>query len=151
MQTWSLVSLCVLLGLAVRWGVSLNSYSGRKCEVYRLHAAPLSAQYYTADYLSGYSVFFTHIRVVLLAVFGYMLSVRDVSRVPINQTKSFFSSRGGENSHVWRLRGSKALARSDIQPPCAGMVSLSLFTPWSKLENANNVQAADKRRDSFGF
>ncbi|KAK5869619.1 hypothetical protein PBY51_024322 [Eleginops maclovinus] len=28
MQTWSLVSLCVLLGLAVRWGVSLNSYSG---------------------------------------------------------------------------------------------------------------------------
>ncbi|XP_010788819.1 dolichyl pyrophosphate Man9GlcNAc2 alpha-1,3-glucosyltransferase-like isoform X1 [Notothenia coriiceps] len=28
MQTWSLVSLCVLLGLAARWGVSLNSYSG---------------------------------------------------------------------------------------------------------------------------
>ncbi|XP_029284686.1 dolichyl pyrophosphate Man9GlcNAc2 alpha-1,3-glucosyltransferase [Cottoperca gobio] len=28
MQTWSLVSLCVLLGVTVRWGVSLNSYSG---------------------------------------------------------------------------------------------------------------------------
>ncbi|XP_024135173.1 dolichyl pyrophosphate Man9GlcNAc2 alpha-1,3-glucosyltransferase [Oryzias melastigma] len=28
MQTWSLVSICVLLGVAVRWGVSLNSYSG---------------------------------------------------------------------------------------------------------------------------
>ncbi|KAK5906958.1 hypothetical protein CesoFtcFv8_004858 [Champsocephalus esox] len=28
MQTWSLVSLCVLIGLVVRWGVSLNSYSG---------------------------------------------------------------------------------------------------------------------------
>lgn len=31
MQTWSLVSICVLLGVVVRWGVSLNSYSGRKC------------------------------------------------------------------------------------------------------------------------
>ncbi|XP_034737883.1 dolichyl pyrophosphate Man9GlcNAc2 alpha-1,3-glucosyltransferase [Etheostoma cragini] len=28
MQTWSLVSMCVLLGIVVRWGVSLNSYSG---------------------------------------------------------------------------------------------------------------------------
>ncbi|CAG11585.1 unnamed protein product [Tetraodon nigroviridis] len=28
MQTWSLVSICVLLGVVVRWGVSLNSYSG---------------------------------------------------------------------------------------------------------------------------
>ncbi|XP_013869737.1 dolichyl pyrophosphate Man9GlcNAc2 alpha-1,3-glucosyltransferase [Austrofundulus limnaeus] len=28
MQTWSLVSISVLLGVAVRWGVSLNSYSG---------------------------------------------------------------------------------------------------------------------------
>uniref|UniRef100_A0A7N8XYL1 Alpha-1,3-glucosyltransferase n=1 Tax=Mastacembelus armatus TaxID=205130 RepID=A0A7N8XYL1_9TELE len=28
MQTWSLVSICVLLGVAVRWAVSLNSYSG---------------------------------------------------------------------------------------------------------------------------
>ncbi|KAE8293939.1 Dolichyl pyrophosphate Man9GlcNAc2 alpha-1,3-glucosyltransferase [Larimichthys crocea] len=28
MQTWSLVSVCVLLGVVVRWGVSLNSYSG---------------------------------------------------------------------------------------------------------------------------
>lgn len=31
MQTWSLASICVLLGIAVRWGVSLNSYSGMKC------------------------------------------------------------------------------------------------------------------------
>uniref|UniRef100_A0A1A8NNV4 Alpha-1,3-glucosyltransferase n=5 Tax=Nothobranchius TaxID=28779 RepID=A0A1A8NNV4_9TELE len=30
MQTWSLVSICVLLGVVVRWGVSLNSYSGAK-------------------------------------------------------------------------------------------------------------------------
>uniref|UniRef100_A0A672J6I5 Alpha-1,3-glucosyltransferase n=1 Tax=Salarias fasciatus TaxID=181472 RepID=A0A672J6I5_SALFA len=28
MQTWCLVSISVLLGVAVRWGVSLNSYSG---------------------------------------------------------------------------------------------------------------------------
>ncbi|XP_042272698.1 dolichyl pyrophosphate Man9GlcNAc2 alpha-1,3-glucosyltransferase [Thunnus maccoyii] len=28
MQTWSLVSICVLLGVVVRWGVSLTSYSG---------------------------------------------------------------------------------------------------------------------------
>nr|XP_019954035.1 PREDICTED: dolichyl pyrophosphate Man9GlcNAc2 alpha-1,3-glucosyltransferase [Paralichthys olivaceus] len=28
MQTWSLVSICVLLGVVVRWGVSLNPYSG---------------------------------------------------------------------------------------------------------------------------
>lgn len=28
MQTWSLVTLSVLLGVAVRWGVSFNSYSG---------------------------------------------------------------------------------------------------------------------------
>ncbi|KAL7396565.1 hypothetical protein ABVT39_007940 [Epinephelus coioides] len=28
MQTWSLVSISVLLGVVVRWGVSLNSYSG---------------------------------------------------------------------------------------------------------------------------
>ncbi|XP_060890332.1 dolichyl pyrophosphate Man9GlcNAc2 alpha-1,3-glucosyltransferase [Labrus mixtus] len=28
MQTWSLVSICVLLGVVTRWGVSLNSYSG---------------------------------------------------------------------------------------------------------------------------
>ncbi|XP_070688600.1 dolichyl pyrophosphate Man9GlcNAc2 alpha-1,3-glucosyltransferase [Pempheris klunzingeri] len=28
MQTWTLVSLSVLLGVVVRWGVSLNSYSG---------------------------------------------------------------------------------------------------------------------------
>ncbi|KAM6920897.1 dolichyl pyrophosphate Man9GlcNAc2 alpha-1,3-glucosyltransferase [Xenentodon cancila] len=28
MQTWSLVSICVLLGVVVRWGVSLSSYSG---------------------------------------------------------------------------------------------------------------------------
>lgn len=28
MQTWSLVSVCVLLGVVVRWGISLNSYSG---------------------------------------------------------------------------------------------------------------------------
>ncbi|XP_071781756.1 dolichyl pyrophosphate Man9GlcNAc2 alpha-1,3-glucosyltransferase [Centroberyx gerrardi] len=28
METWSLVSICVLLGLTARWGVSLNSYSG---------------------------------------------------------------------------------------------------------------------------
>ncbi|KAM7388131.1 hypothetical protein PAMP_024330 [Pampus punctatissimus] len=28
MQTWSLVSICVLLGVVVRWGVSLKSYSG---------------------------------------------------------------------------------------------------------------------------
>ncbi|KAK2908123.1 dolichyl pyrophosphate Man9GlcNAc2 alpha-1,3-glucosyltransferase isoform X1 [Channa argus] len=28
MQTWSVVSICVLLGIVVRWGVSLNSYSG---------------------------------------------------------------------------------------------------------------------------
>lgn len=28
MQTWSLVSICVLLGITARWGVSLNSYSG---------------------------------------------------------------------------------------------------------------------------
>ncbi|XP_030583494.1 dolichyl pyrophosphate Man9GlcNAc2 alpha-1,3-glucosyltransferase [Archocentrus centrarchus] len=28
MQTWSLVSICVLLGISARWGVSLNSYSG---------------------------------------------------------------------------------------------------------------------------
>ncbi|XP_054458778.1 dolichyl pyrophosphate Man9GlcNAc2 alpha-1,3-glucosyltransferase isoform X2 [Anoplopoma fimbria] len=28
MQTWSLASVCVLLCLVVRWGVSLNSYSG---------------------------------------------------------------------------------------------------------------------------
>ncbi|XP_041861219.1 dolichyl pyrophosphate Man9GlcNAc2 alpha-1,3-glucosyltransferase [Melanotaenia boesemani] len=28
MHTWSLVSICVLLGVVVRWGVSLNSYSG---------------------------------------------------------------------------------------------------------------------------
>ena len=31
MQTWSLVSICVLIGVVVRWGVSLNSYSGMKC------------------------------------------------------------------------------------------------------------------------
>lgn len=31
MQTWSLVSICVLLGVVVRWSVSLNSYSGMKC------------------------------------------------------------------------------------------------------------------------
>lgn len=31
MQTWSLVSICVLLGVVVRWGVSLNSYSGMLC------------------------------------------------------------------------------------------------------------------------
>ncbi|XP_076026316.1 dolichyl pyrophosphate Man9GlcNAc2 alpha-1,3-glucosyltransferase [Genypterus blacodes] len=30
MQTWSLVSICVLLGLLVRWGVSFNSYSGAR-------------------------------------------------------------------------------------------------------------------------
>uniref|UniRef100_A0A3P8SVM3 Alpha-1,3-glucosyltransferase n=1 Tax=Amphiprion percula TaxID=161767 RepID=A0A3P8SVM3_AMPPE len=30
MQTWSLVSICVLLGVVVRWGVSLNSYSAGK-------------------------------------------------------------------------------------------------------------------------
>lgn len=29
MPNWSIVSLCVLLGVVVRWGVSLNSYSGR--------------------------------------------------------------------------------------------------------------------------
>lgn len=34
MQTWSLVSICVLLGIVVRWGVSLNSYSGRCVQVY---------------------------------------------------------------------------------------------------------------------
>ncbi|XP_035509151.1 dolichyl pyrophosphate Man9GlcNAc2 alpha-1,3-glucosyltransferase [Morone saxatilis] len=28
MQTWSLVSICVLLGVVVRWGVSLKSYCG---------------------------------------------------------------------------------------------------------------------------
>ncbi|XP_061739673.1 dolichyl pyrophosphate Man9GlcNAc2 alpha-1,3-glucosyltransferase [Nerophis ophidion] len=28
MQTWCLVSICILLGVVVRWGVSLNSYSG---------------------------------------------------------------------------------------------------------------------------
>nr|XP_061791260.1 dolichyl pyrophosphate Man9GlcNAc2 alpha-1,3-glucosyltransferase-like [Nerophis lumbriciformis] len=28
MQSWCLVSICVLLGVVVRWGVSLNSYSG---------------------------------------------------------------------------------------------------------------------------
>ncbi|XP_068599933.1 dolichyl pyrophosphate Man9GlcNAc2 alpha-1,3-glucosyltransferase [Brachionichthys hirsutus] len=28
MQTWSLVSLCVLLAIVVRWSVSLNAYSG---------------------------------------------------------------------------------------------------------------------------
>lgn len=28
METWSLVSLCMLLGVVTRWGVSLNSYSG---------------------------------------------------------------------------------------------------------------------------
>ncbi|KAM3875955.1 dolichyl pyrophosphate Man9GlcNAc2 alpha-1,3-glucosyltransferase [Diretmus argenteus] len=28
METWSLVSICVLLGVTVRWSVSLNSYSG---------------------------------------------------------------------------------------------------------------------------
>uniref|UniRef100_A0A668AFW5 Alpha-1,3-glucosyltransferase n=1 Tax=Myripristis murdjan TaxID=586833 RepID=A0A668AFW5_9TELE len=28
METWSLVSICVLLCVTVRWGVSLNSYSG---------------------------------------------------------------------------------------------------------------------------
>ncbi|XP_034035439.1 dolichyl pyrophosphate Man9GlcNAc2 alpha-1,3-glucosyltransferase [Thalassophryne amazonica] len=28
MQTWSLVTICILLGVIVRWGVSLNSYSG---------------------------------------------------------------------------------------------------------------------------
>uniref|UniRef100_A0A7N6BB25 Alpha-1,3-glucosyltransferase n=1 Tax=Anabas testudineus TaxID=64144 RepID=A0A7N6BB25_ANATE len=28
MQTWTLVSICVLLGVVTRWGVSLNSYSG---------------------------------------------------------------------------------------------------------------------------
>ncbi|XP_029003391.1 dolichyl pyrophosphate Man9GlcNAc2 alpha-1,3-glucosyltransferase [Betta splendens] len=28
MQTWSLVSICVLLGVVIRWGVSFNSYSG---------------------------------------------------------------------------------------------------------------------------
>uniref|UniRef100_A0A669BIS0 Alpha-1,3-glucosyltransferase n=1 Tax=Oreochromis niloticus TaxID=8128 RepID=A0A669BIS0_ORENI len=28
MQTWSLVSICVLLAIIARWGVSLNSYSG---------------------------------------------------------------------------------------------------------------------------
>lgn len=31
MQAWSLVSICVLFGLVVRWGVSLNAYSGMKC------------------------------------------------------------------------------------------------------------------------
>lgn len=30
MQTWSLVSISVLLAVLVRWGVSLNSYSGRE-------------------------------------------------------------------------------------------------------------------------
>lgn len=29
MQTFSLVSICVLLGVVIRWGVSLHSYSGR--------------------------------------------------------------------------------------------------------------------------
>ncbi|KAM4628711.1 dolichyl pyrophosphate Man9GlcNAc2 alpha-1,3-glucosyltransferase [Polymixia lowei] len=28
METWSLVSICILLGLTARWGVSLSSYSG---------------------------------------------------------------------------------------------------------------------------
>ncbi|XP_072245198.1 dolichyl pyrophosphate Man9GlcNAc2 alpha-1,3-glucosyltransferase [Leuresthes tenuis] len=28
MQTWSLVTICILLGVVVRWGISLNSYSG---------------------------------------------------------------------------------------------------------------------------
>ncbi|XP_072295016.1 dolichyl pyrophosphate Man9GlcNAc2 alpha-1,3-glucosyltransferase [Eucyclogobius newberryi] len=28
MQTWTLVTICVLLGVIVRWGVSLNPYSG---------------------------------------------------------------------------------------------------------------------------
>lgn len=31
MQTWSLVSICVLLCIVVRWSVSLNSYSGMNC------------------------------------------------------------------------------------------------------------------------
>uniref|UniRef100_A0A3Q3FI77 Alpha-1,3-glucosyltransferase n=1 Tax=Labrus bergylta TaxID=56723 RepID=A0A3Q3FI77_9LABR len=30
MHTWSLVSICVLLGVVTRWGVSLNSYSAGK-------------------------------------------------------------------------------------------------------------------------
>lgn len=31
MPTWSIVSLSMLLCVVVRWGVSLNSYSGRLC------------------------------------------------------------------------------------------------------------------------
>lgn len=52
MQTWSLVTLSVLLGVVVRWGVSLNSYSGRKFLDLNVHHCPKSHICYITSHLN---------------------------------------------------------------------------------------------------
>lgn len=51
--------------------------------------------------------------------------VHDASFIVFTLTAQWFSTRGGETSHVRRLWSSEALARSDLQPPHSGMVSLA--------------------------
>lgn len=52
MQTWSLVSICVLLGAVVRWSVSLNSYSGMKCVYLKINIQNPSVRVRVPVYLS---------------------------------------------------------------------------------------------------
>lgn len=123
MPTWSIVSLSMLLCVVVRWGVSLNSYSGRLC-VERGSAGDESQQ---------------SLQVLLLSCLYFQL-------FNANEINFFFSlnvslSRSWEATHVWWLWSPKALARGDIQHPRSGMVRTDALPcnvlafylcPWTK-------------------
>lgn len=119
MQTWSLVSICVLLGVAVRWGVSLNSYSGRK----RVHGSNCSKSRHT--------------------VFWGSTSWTAPNwctdpPLPIQQTNSWLCvSRSRKTSHVWRLWSAETLAGSHVQLANAPVVSVSIPLPEKQLTSAS--------------
>lgn len=140
MQTWSLVSICVLLGVVVRWGVSLNSYSGTKCLNQTKNTrnpicscqdtrSPLSEHYpgeavtHFINPLCGLRCRHPHSARVCVCVRARLLAA--IHRPAFNGLTADISlSRGGEASDVWGLWSPETLARSDLQPPRPGVVSV---------------------------
>lgn len=143
MPNWSIVSLSLLLGVVVRWGVSLNSYSGRLC-VERVSAAGESQQWLQVRLLSRWRFqLFNEFRYNSRKALG-LVRVCACVWACARETNWFLNvclSRSWQTAHVWWLWSPETLARGHLQQPCWGMVRTDALAwkvlvfylcPWTK-------------------
>lgn len=161
MQTWSLVSICVLLGVVVRWSVSLNSYSGMKClNLARNTRNPICSREDTRSPLSEHypdeavthfinplcGLRCRHSHNARVCGCARLLAVIHRRGPAFNGLTADISlCRGGEASDVWGLWSPETLARSDLQPPRPGVVSVQppLFIPLAVHHWTHEVYISD--------